>query len=251
MSDMTDKKPARKRVTKKAARKRAVKDKPLRNLTDHFDRVFLINCQHRPDRLEETMAEFKRSGMADPSKVIVTKAIVGDYTGHSAGWGAGNGAWGCLQSHRRILEDLLHMRDERDALAWTSALILEDDVFFLDNALEDFNRFIADAPPEWGQLYLGGQHQQKVTPTDNPNLKKGNSINRTHAYAVHQSSVKQIYQHISYMPDYGPGIHVDHQLELAHRRKDWPVYCPARWICGQRAGTSNISGADLKALTWL
>jgi len=53
------------------------------------------------------------------------------------------------------------------------------------------------------------------------------------------------------MPDYvGTNKHIDHQLELAHQRADWPVYCPAKWICGQRAGTSNVSGKTLAAMTW-
>jgi hypothetical protein len=53
------------------------------------------------------------------------------------------------------------------------------------------------------------------------------------------------------MPDYvGTNKHIDHQLELAHQRADWPVYCPAKWICGQRASTSNVSGKKLEAMTW-
>ena len=56
--------------------------------------------------------------------------------------------------------------------------------------------------------------------------------------------------HISYMQDYHSNKHIDHQLELAHQRKDWPVYCPVKWICGQRAGTSNISGKDNPDQIW-
>jgi GR25 family glycosyltransferase involved in LPS biosynthesis len=221
-------------------------------LTDHFNHIFVINCQHRPDRLQAFKDEITSKGLADLDKITVVRAVVGDFTSHPAGWGAGRGAWGCLQSHRRIFEDLLHMHDERGDLDWDSALILEDDVFFLENALADLNSFMQAIPTDWGQLYLGGQHRQRAEPTSHSGIVIGKSVNRTHAYAVSRQHVQKIYCHISYMPDYaGTNKHVDHQLELAHNRKDWPVYCPAKWICGQRAGSSNISGKTNTDLTWI
>lgn len=226
-------------------------NKSLPKLTDWFDKVYVINCAHRPDRLEETKKEFTEKGIGDWDKVTVTPAIIGDYTRHPAGWGAGKGAWGCLQSHRRIMEDLMHIRDERLDMSWEGALILEDDVFFLDNALEDLQRFMTHVPSDWGQLYLGGQHRQKPTPHGDY-VSIGNSVNRTHAYAVSRQHIQSIYAHVSYMMDYnGTNKHIDHQLEVAHQRKAWPVYCPTRWVCGQRAGNSNISGKTLPALTWI
>ena len=221
-------------------------------LTDWFDRVFVINCSHRPDRLAEFKEEITSKGLADIDKITVYPAIIGDYTSHPAGWGGGRGAWGCLQSHRRIMEDLMHIRDERAALTWGSALILEDDVFFLDNALEDLKRFMTSVPGDWGQIYLGGQHRRPIGKTPNPDVIVGKSVNRTHAYAVSAPCIQKIYNHVSYMPDYvGTNKHIDHQLELAHQRADWPVYCPAKWICGQRANTSNVSGKKLEAMTWI
>lgn len=221
-------------------------------LTDWFDKVFVINCRHRPDRFTEFVEEMTGKNLADMDKVVVREAVIGDYTTHPAGWGGGRGAWGCLQSHRRLMEDLMHMRDEREQMTWESALILEDDVFFLENALHDLAVFMHDLPAEWGQVYLGGQHRQPIVKTENPVVCRGKSINRTHAYAIHRNYVQKIYCHISYMMDYnGTNKHIDHQLELAHQRGDWPVYCPAKWICGQRASTSNISGKKLNAMTWL
>lgn len=220
-------------------------------ITDVFDRVFVINCKHRPDRLEEFREEIVSKGLGDLNKITVFSAIIGDYTTHPAGWGGGRGAWGCLQSHRRIMEDLMHDRDERDRMAWGKALILEDDVFFLENALEDLNALMTVVPTDWGQIYLGGQHRQSSTKTRHPNMIIGKSVNRTHAYAVSQGHIHAIYRHISYMMDYnGTNKHIDHQLEVAHQRADWPVYCPSKWICGQRASTSNISGKTLQAQTW-
>ena len=225
---------------------------PLRKLTDWFDHVFVINCKHRPDRLAEFTEEMQGKGLADMDKVTIVPAVIGDYTLHPAGWGGGRGAWGCLKSHIRIMEDLMHFRDDREIINWESALILEDDVFFLDNALEDLAAFMNNVPQDWGQIYLGGQHRRSTGRTAHQNVVIGGSVNRTHAYAISKDHIQHIYGHVSYMADYaGTTKHIDHQLELAHQRVDWPVYCPKKWICGQRASTSNVSGKTNEAMTWL
>ena len=223
----------------------------MKNLTDWFDRVYVINCAHRPDRLEETKKHLDETKMADNDKVHYYPAIIGDWTTCPADWGSGRGAWGCLRSHQRILEDVLHTRDDRHMMALDSVLILEDDVIFKDDSLEKLNEFMEVVPDDWGQIYLGGQHRRHPKETDIPNVIIGNSINRTHAHAINGPSITSVYRHISYASDYrGSSKHIDHQLELAHRRKDWPVYCPKEWVAGQRAGSSNISGKTNETKFW-
>ena len=223
----------------------------MKNLTDWFDRVYVINCAHRPDRLEETKKHLEETGMADNDKVHYYPAIIGDWVTHPADWGSGRGAWGCLRSHQRILEDVIQDRDDRHMMTLNNVLILEDDVIFRDDPLTRLNEFMEDVPEDWGQIYLGGQHRRNHGETDSPNVIIGNSINRTHAYAVNQSIFTQLYRHISYASDYkNTNKHIDHQLEVAHRRKDWNVYCPADWIAGQREGSSNISGKVSKTMFW-
>jgi hypothetical protein len=215
----------------------------MKNLTDWFDRVYVINCAHRPDRLEDTKKVFDDSKMADNAKVYYSKAIIGDWTTCPTDWVSGRGAWGCLRSHQRILEDVLHTRDDRHQMTLQSVLILEDDIIFKEDALGKLNEFMEALPENWGQIYLGGQHRRGTSPTEFPGVVLGNSVNRTHAYGISQKTFQPLYRHISYATDYrGTHKHIDHQLELAHQRKDWSVYCPEEWIAGQRAGSSNISG---------
>lgn len=222
----------------------------MKNLTDWFDRVFVINCKHRPDRLERVKNHLADSGMADVSKVTFTPAIIGDWTTCPAGWMAGRGAWGCLRSHERIAEDVMHERDENGVMTVKNYLVLEDDVYFLENALEDLNIFMNLLPGDWDQLYLGGQHRRKPVPLGN-GLLIGISVNRTHAYALNQRCFQVFYRHITFAPDYtGKPIHIDHQLEVAHNRRDWDVYCPPKWICGQEAGSSNVSGKINERNIW-
>jgi hypothetical protein len=223
----------------------------MKNLTDWFDRVYVINCAHRPDRLKETKRHLEETKMANNDKVIYYPAIIGDWTTCPADWGSGRGAWGCLRSHQRILEDVIHDRDERGRMNCNNVLIMEDDVIFKDNPLERLNNFMEAVPEDWGQIYLGGQHRRPTKGTEDPNVIIGGSINRTHAYAVNQPTLTALYRHISYATDYRDSTkHIDHQLELAHQRGDWPVYCPREWIVGQRAGSSNISGKTLETKFW-
>ena len=223
----------------------------MKNLTDWFERVYVINCAHRPDRLAETKRHLEETGMANNDWVHYYPAIIGDWTTHPADWNSGNGAWGCLRSHQRILEDVLHARDGQHMLTLNNVLIMEDDVIFKENALEKLNEFMEDVPDDWGQIYLGGQHRRDNSKTRSPNVIIGGSVNRTHAYAVNQPTFEKLYRHISYATDYrDTNKHIDHQLELAHRRKDWPVYCPKEWIVGQRAGSSNINGKINETKFW-
>jgi GR25 family glycosyltransferase involved in LPS biosynthesis len=189
----------------------------MKNLTDWFDRVYVINCAHRPDRLKETKRHLEETKMANNDKVIYYPAIIGDWTTCPADWGSGRGAWGCLRSHQRILEDVIHDRDERGRMNCNNVLIMEDDVIFKDNPLERLNNFMEAVPEDWGQIYLGGQHRRPTKGTEDPNVIIGGSINRTHAYAVNQPTLTALYRHISYATDYRDSTkHIDHQLELAH-----------------------------------
>ena len=223
----------------------------MKNLTDWFDRVYVINCAHRPDRLKETKKHLEETGMANNDWVHYYPAIIGDWTTCPADWQSGRGAWGCLRSHQRILEDVIHDRDERGQMRCGNVLIMEDDVIFKDNPLERLNNFMEVVPEDWGQIDLGGQHRRHPKETPDPNVIIAGSVNRTHAYAVNAPTLNSIYRHISYPTDNrGSTKHSDHQLELAHRRADWPVYCPKEWIVGQRAGSSNISGRTNETKFW-
>ncbi|CAB4162602.1 Glycosyl transferase, family 25 [uncultured Caudovirales phage] len=225
----------------------------MKTLTDYFDRVYVINCAHRPDRRQRVLAHLWNAGMvSDPLKLVVFNAIIGDWTTSPACWTSGQGAWGCLQSHRRLIEDVMHERDDRYQLTLGNVLVLEDDVVFLDNALADLNKFMDAVPEDWDQIYLGGQHRQQHEETSNPAVIVGRSVNRTHAYALAAKAFQPFYRHISHAPDYhGSNKHIDHQLELAHQRRDWKVYCPRVWICGQEEGASNISGKTNPRQTWI
>jgi len=217
----------------------------MKTLTDWFDRVYIINCTHRPDRLEAIEANIKATGVADCSNVLVYQGIRGVLAPPPKYWGASEGAWGCFQSHRRLIEDILN----EDNPSLDSILILEDDACFSEDALKRVNEFMQNVPDDWDQLYLGGQHTSNPKATTNEGVLKVSSTSRLHAYALRKKAFKKFYTHINEAPDFIDAFdhHIDHQVEIAHKDGLWSAYCPESWIVGQAAGKSDIMQEESQA----
>jgi len=209
--------------------------------------LFIINLPYKHDRRERLTRHLLEIGLIrGAGEIRWVRAISGDWCRPPVWWGAGNGAWGCLMSHLRIVQDAI-----MDGLE--SYLVLEDDAVFQPRAAEMLARLLKEAPPDWDQLYLGGQHLKE--PQDVPGrpfVLRCRNVNRTHAFILRRRAFVKYQQHILHAPDYiaRRGFHIDHQLGLAHERADWKVYAPAWWLCGQEAGSSNISGRINPRMWW-
>lgn len=226
-------------------------------LDEAFERVVVVNLSFKADRRERLGAQLKRCEIADPAKVVWERAVCGDLTPPPRWWGAGNGAWGCLMSHVRIAQDAAH-----DGLA--SYCVLEDDVVFHHRAPEMLGAFMAAVPPDWGQLYLGGQYLHREPEKISPAVVRPYNVNRTHAFAVSKETIPKFLQHVMNAPDYfeirkgddGTAafdhncFHIDHQLGRAHERREWNTYAPVWWLAGQEAGASSVSGRVNPRLWW-
>ena len=92
-----------------------------RALTDSFERIYVINLPYKGDRRERLTSHLGALGLADPKALTWVRALSGDWCPPPAWFKAGNGAWGCLQSHIRIVQDAI--MDGID-----NFLVLEDDV---------------------------------------------------------------------------------------------------------------------------
>lgn len=226
-------------------------DNGYKQLTDWFDRVYVISRPDREERLKRFLDHIQTNELADPERIIVYPAIMGDKTSFPVYFQAGAGAWGCLRSHIRILEDVIM---EQNILGKNieSILVLEDDVEFISDPLPMLNAFMVNVPTNWDQIYLGGQHRKEPQNIGVERVKRAMSVNRTHAYALRRKIYKKAYVHLNYAPDYfgRQNHHVDHQFEVAHRRKDWNVYCPPVWIAAQSEGHSDVCDQDLGHRIW-
>lgn len=195
-----------------------------------IDACFVISLPRRIDRMEALAAR-----MPDPWPLpwpVLFNGVDGLVDPRPAWWRATSGAWGCYQSHKRLLERCLDERTDR-------VLILEDDVTFS----RDFTTAVRnlEVPDDCQQLYLGGQHlaHAEVGP---PGFMIGRNVNRTHAYAVFgRGSIELLVDHLSADPArWTSKHHVDHHYGILHRERRIRVYAVQPWICGQSGSHSDV-----------
>ena len=195
--------------------------------------TFIINLDFKTDRKALLARELPPS----LRNAKWWKAVHGDTVKHPKWWKAGNGAWGCYRSHLQILEKCYNEHIE-------SYLVLEDDAVFRDGFDDMLEEYLAELPEDWEMAYVGGQLLHHI---DHPPVKISENVycpynvNRTHGFMVHRRGYEKLYQYLFKIPFEGVE-HIDHHLGRLHEIKGIKVYCPARWLVGQRAGSSNISG---------
>lgn len=198
-------------------------------------KAFVINLDNRRDRLDSFYKNLPEDfAFGVPER---WQAIHGDSVKHPDWWTAGNGAWGCYRSHLNILEHCLNNRIY-------SYVVFEDDAVMVG----DFNSRLSELAenlPEWGMVYLGGQllHEQTHPPEMvNEFVYIPYNVNRTHAFMLKgRETMETVYKFLLAVP-FENEFHIDHHLGLLHERKQIPLFVPKRWLVGQAAGTSNISG---------
>ena len=218
----------------------------MKKLNELFDKVFVINCSHRKDRLLKLKENFQLPGVVDFSDVEIFNAINGFKMKLPPYWRRGRGTWGCYQSHCSLIQNILN-----SDVDYRSVLILEDDVFFNMSSLVEINYLVKHLPHDWDQFYLGGQHRSLPERTDNPLILRAKSVNRTHAYALNSRVLKDFYAHITNVPEFAErGTHIDHHLQRAHESGMWNTYCPLKWVAGQTSGDSNISHSRRSDGSW-
>lgn len=206
------------------------------SLKDFFDWVVVLNLKRRPDRLQrfnKAMAEIDW-----PFKTPeVFEATDGSQSTMPSAFKSGAGAWGCLQSHSRIMRETIRR-------GFNSVLILEDDVCFVRDFTELVARFLALVPPDWDQLMLGGQHTLKFNgpPIEiQHGLLRCRDCERTHCYAVQGRFKQTLLDRWQGGGKYNGMVHCDWimgrdpEMQLAHK-----AYAPKEFVAGQELNHSDI-----------
>lgn len=209
-------------------------------------RAVCVNLDRRPDRWESFA-----HGCPVPD-VARFPAIDGRKVRPPRWWTQGGGAWGCMISHIRILEQALADGFDRDGGV---VLALEDDALFPPDFAERVERFLDAVPGDWDQIYLGGQHRGlRTRPPQQINAEviRPFMVNRTQAYAVRGRFILQLYRHLCDWPTHAQHTrhHVDHRMELLHKSGRYHIYAPTHWLIGQAGGKSDISGRTAQDRFW-
>jgi len=215
-------------------------------LKNYFDRVVLLNLKRRPDRLARTQKALR--GCQWPFKQPeVVEAVDGLLTTPRPLWKHGPGAWGCLQSHHRVLTQAM-----QDGVK--NVLILEDDICFAENFRDGVEGFLRRVPDDWDQLMLGGQH---VNHTGDPILVKEGIVRcadceRTHCYAIQGEFMRKLAARWLGGGKFDGLEHCDRimgrdpEMQFAHK-----VYAPEYFLVGQdREDESDICGTGLPRKFW-
>jgi len=204
-----------------------------RHMAETFDRAVVINLARRSDRLHRFQRFFATWPFRQPERF---EAVDGKLVQSPPGWDKGHGAWGCLLSHRQVLDQAIS-----DGVH--SLLVLEDDASpapdFAPRAME----FLDLVPDDWDGLMLGAQHLTQPLLVA-PGIVQCTLANRMHAYAVRGRFMQVLAQ-------FWHGNTADHcDIVLASLMPHFKVYAPNPILIGQDSGISDISGRQEQLRFW-
>jgi hypothetical protein len=191
---------------------------------EFFDRVVVINLARRPERMERFVQNLRGWPFAAPRRF---EAIDGLSSPPPPCWDKGPGAWGCLLSHRAVLDAAI--ADEIKSL-----FVLEDDAFLAPDFPALIDQFLNRVPGDWDCLMLGAEHLRPPIPVGDGVLRCVAS-NRSHAYAVRGPFMKILSQFWSQTTN-------DHcDVVLSSLMRHFKAYAPDPLLIGQDAGHSDVT----------
>jgi glycosyl transferase, family 25 len=195
------------------------------DISETFDRVVVVNLARRPERMERFWSLLADWPFKKPQRF---EAIDGQAVGTPPEWDQGPGAWGCLRSHREILDRAIG--DGVRAL-----LVLEDDAYPVENYSVRAGEFLRNVPQDWDGLMFGAEHLIEPSAV-RPGVVRCIASNRTHAFAVRGRFMKTL-------ADFWNRTVNDHcDLVLSSLMRHFKVYAPEPLLIGQDSGESDITG---------
>jgi len=203
-----------------------------------FEKTFVINLHRRPERLAAFYDQLPGDlPFGRPERFA---AIDGDRVKKPLWWGGLAGAWGCLLSHARVLEQCLN--DGVD-----SVLIFEDDAVFRDDWRDIWVRAIPSVPRDWDMLLFGGDHvllHERKPRRVSSHWYSPHTCLESHAYAVRGRFMQILYDRltgIDWTDDAAEPGHYSPDVRASHLQRidRHGIYCIDRWIAYQSVGMSD------------
>jgi hypothetical protein len=198
------------------------------DLANAFERVVVINLARRPDRLAQFFARLRGNWpFASPRRF---EAIEEATVPMPPTWDKGPGAWGCLQSHRAVLDSAI-------ADKVSSLLVLEDDAFPVADLASKAELFLSRVPDDWNCLMLGAQHIRPPISVS-PGVVRCVASIRCHAYALRGDLMPML----SVFWQCNKTDHCD--LILSSLMRNYKAYAPDPLLIGQDRGLSDITARN-------
>lgn len=142
-------------------------------LNQSFPHKVCINLDRRPGRWQRMQAEFARHEIESVRRFA---ALDGNALVLPATWNHSAGAYGCLLSHVRVVEEARRLGHE-------SVLIFEDDAVFDPEFKIKFASFSEELPSDWDMLYFGALHKDEPLKVSD-HVYRITKANSTYAYAL-------------------------------------------------------------------
>lgn len=147
-------------------------------------RMFVINCDHRHDRMRHFDAMASRAGLASIQRFKGITGLV-DHEGRVSG------NMGCTASHRALLDMIV-------ANEWPNAFIWEDDADIIYSDFhERWERFERDVPKTWDMIYLGAGYGEPPMARVSPHVIRAGRLLTTSSYGITLAQAKRMAPAIS------------------------------------------------------
>lgn len=151
-------------------------DKTLR-LNDVVDKIYLLNLERRPDRLQHALTQLSLNDIEAEVFSAVDGRLNDMYPNLN------RGASGCLQSHLSIIKKSLYEGLE-------SIAIIEDDAFFVEDFEIKFSNFISQVPNDWQFVYLANNKNNARVERISDNVEKVSNAWSTHAFMINKNAME-------------------------------------------------------------
>jgi len=155
-------------------------------LFDRFDKVYLVNLDRRPDRLENFKKQVEKYNLGNYERISAVDGLTINL--FDFGNKLKSGELGLVLTNLQIIKDAKLKK-------YKNILILEDDCEFLDEVekIEDYFKVL---PSDWDMLYMGGNHNTHMG-IKGPVVVNEKVIKLHSTYSTHFIGIKDtLFDHI-------------------------------------------------------
>lgn len=148
-------------------------------LFERFDKVYLINLDRRPDRLENFQQEVEKYDLGDYEKISAVDGQSLDISKYNTNLNPGE--IGVILSNLQIINNAKSNN-------YKKILIIEDDCYFTEE-VKNIEEYFMLLPDDWEMLYMGGNHNTHMGIP--PPIKVNQKIQKLHSsFSAHLVGIK-------------------------------------------------------------